>query len=300
MEDLVTIGIPVRNGGEQLRIALDSVLAQTHKNITVLISDNCSTDNTCEIADEYAARDSRVKLVRQPENLGIHGNFRYLLHAATSPYFMWACHDDRWSPTFIEKNLANLKTDPEAIGSVSRVILISPEGNRTIARGTGEYPGDGMERVKAFLEHPTEASRFYAVFDTKALQDSFPDDIDVFGYDYVIVALALLRGKILEVPEFLMERDQHDFMHYLRHFVAKRPTLFKRWFAHHDLAKVIRKKIPITPGSGLDGTLMRLEARQFAQYAVYRFPLLNGPAKLFSAGTRNAIDHGQMVLKLAD
>lgn len=300
MDDLVTIGIPVRNGGEQLRIALDSVLAQTHRNITVLISDNCSTDNTCEIAEEYAARDYRVKLVRQPVNLGICGNFRYLLHAATSPYFMWACHDDRWSPTFIEKNLANLKTDPEAIGSVSRVILINPEGKRSVARGTAALPGDGTARVKAFLDHPSEASRFYAVFQTKALQDSFPDDIDVFGYDYVILAMALMKGKILEVPEFLMERDQHDYMYYLRSFVAKRPTLFKRWFAHRDLAQVIRRKLDIQPGSVLDRTLTRLEARQVVQYGIYKFPFLRAPAKLLKVGNRRAIDHGPMTLTLAD
>ena len=81
-EPLVTIGMPVRNGVDQIRVAIDSLLAQTHRNLRLIISDNCSTDDTFEICNAYAREDSRVTVVRQPQNLGICGNFRFVLMQA--------------------------------------------------------------------------------------------------------------------------------------------------------------------------------------------------------------------------
>lgn len=274
MEPLVTIGMPVRNAGEQIREALDTLLAQTFKNFRLVISDNCSTDHTASICDEYAAKDARVRVVRQPENLGICGNFRFVLQAADTPYFMWACHDDQWAPTFIEANLDNLAAHADAIASISRVVLIFPNGERVHARGTSPLTGPPEDRLRRFLGHPSEASRFYSVFRTQELKDSFPDDIDVIGYDYVVLALNLLRGAHVETPEYLMEREAHDYLYYQKHFVSKQPRLVDRWFPAHPIVRKIREKIDMTLGGGLRRALIKLQVRQTLQYAAFRFPTL--------------------------
>ncbi len=93
----ISIGFPVYNGEKYMRDALDSLLAQTFGAFELIISDNASTDSTQAICQEYAARDPRIRYLRQTENLGAAGNFRFVLAEATAcEYFMWAGADDRW------------------------------------------------------------------------------------------------------------------------------------------------------------------------------------------------------------
>src|SRR5690349_19086459 len=111
----VSIGMPVFNAGRHLHEALDSLLAQTHSDFELIISDNGSADGTSEICDAYAAKDSRIRLFRQPENIGPARNFAFVLDEARSPFFMFAAHDDLWEPTFIERLLARLREEPHAV-----------------------------------------------------------------------------------------------------------------------------------------------------------------------------------------
>ncbi|MDO8776879.1 MAG: glycosyltransferase family 2 protein [Burkholderiaceae bacterium] len=89
----VTIFLPVYNGANFIRQAIDSVLAQTYTNWTFLIVDNCSTDNTAEICKPYLA-DARFKYVLNETNLGVHGNFHKALSLCDTPYFAYLSHDD--------------------------------------------------------------------------------------------------------------------------------------------------------------------------------------------------------------
>ena len=65
---LVSIGMPVYNGEEYISQAIDSLLAQTHTNFELIISDNASTDGTWEHCQQYAAKDTRIQLYRNEEN----------------------------------------------------------------------------------------------------------------------------------------------------------------------------------------------------------------------------------------
>lgn len=89
----VTIFLPVYNGANFIRQAIDSVLAQSYTNWTFLIVDNCSTDNTAEICKPYLA-DPRFKYVLNETNLGVHGNFHKALSLCDTTYFAYLSHDD--------------------------------------------------------------------------------------------------------------------------------------------------------------------------------------------------------------
>ncbi|NHI94823.1 MAG: glycosyltransferase [Candidatus Lokiarchaeota archaeon] len=107
--------MPVFNGEKHLKSALDSLLSQSYKNFTLIISDNGSTDNTEKICRTYAQKDSRIRYYKNNKNIGAPNNFQKLLNMATTPYFMWAAHDDLWEPTFILENLNCLKKNNKAI-----------------------------------------------------------------------------------------------------------------------------------------------------------------------------------------
>lgn len=97
----VSIGMPVYNGAQYIREALDSLLAQTFTDFELVISDNASSDATQVICEEFARRDSRIRYVRQSENKGAAANFRFVLDCAQADLFMWAAYDDLWAPNYL-------------------------------------------------------------------------------------------------------------------------------------------------------------------------------------------------------
>lgn len=112
-EKLVSIGIPTWNRSGLLRIALTSLLNQTHRNIEFIISDNASSDETQAMCMEFAAKDSRIRYIRQPRHMKRgYQNFIFVLRESKGDYFMWAGDDDWWAPTFVEETLLALtRTD---------------------------------------------------------------------------------------------------------------------------------------------------------------------------------------------
>jgi len=99
----VSIGIPTFNGGHVIGDAVASALSQSFRDIEVIVSDNASSDDTPDVLAALAARDSRLRIIRQPVNLGPSGNFKAVLAASRAPLFMWLADDDRIAPDWLER-----------------------------------------------------------------------------------------------------------------------------------------------------------------------------------------------------
>lgn len=110
----ITVSLPVYNGAEHLEGALKSLLAQTFRDFRILVSDNASTDATPEILARFAAQDSRIEVIRQPQNIGAANNFQFLLHKVETEWLIFACHDDEWSPNYLEVLYETALKNPQA------------------------------------------------------------------------------------------------------------------------------------------------------------------------------------------
>ena len=75
---LVTIAIPTYNRARLLARSILSAQQQTYKNIEIIVSDNNSSDDTQFLCNSLAAKDSRIRYVRQLHNIGGTGNFNWL------------------------------------------------------------------------------------------------------------------------------------------------------------------------------------------------------------------------------
>ena len=93
MKETVSIIIPVYNSEPYLSRCLDSVLAQTYPKIEVLLIDDGSTDNSYAICQQYAQRDSRMKVIHQ-QNQGAAAARNTGLDNATGEYIMFCDSDD--------------------------------------------------------------------------------------------------------------------------------------------------------------------------------------------------------------
>jgi hypothetical protein len=211
---LVSIGMPVFNGEAFLGEALDSLLAQDHENVELIISDNASTDRTSEICMDVAARDMRVRYHRNEENVGPIRNFNGLLHAASAEYFMWAAADDLWESTYVSALLAKLEEDPRAALSFSAFDNIDERGEhvRDYPR-LFELPSDRrIRRLLNYLEQPEhlgKANLIYGLTRRRALLSAISTKgwrRAVWGSDMLVVFHVLALGDLLLSDELLFHK----------------------------------------------------------------------------------------------
>src|SRR5947209_4731653 len=118
-EPLVSVVIPVYNGADYLRECIESVLAQTYRNWDCTIVDNCSTDSTPAIANEYAEKDRRVKVARNQRLLPIIENHNHTIRqiSAVSKYCKMLFADDWLYPSCIEQ-MVSLAEKHKPVGLV--------------------------------------------------------------------------------------------------------------------------------------------------------------------------------------
>jgi glycosyltransferase involved in cell wall biosynthesis len=116
----VSVIMPIYNAEDTIHTALDSVLSQTWTNLEVLVVDDCSTDATVPVVEDYVRRDSRVQLIRAKSNGGTYVARNLALRVATGAFV--TCHDaDDWShPEKIEKQVRHLLKNPLLIGNTSQ------------------------------------------------------------------------------------------------------------------------------------------------------------------------------------
>lgn len=103
---MISVCIPTYNGSEYLRACLDSVMAQTLADFEVLVVDDTSSDNSVAIAEEYAAADPRVRVVKNERNLGLVGNWNRCIELACGEWIKFVFQDDLIEPDCLEKMLA--------------------------------------------------------------------------------------------------------------------------------------------------------------------------------------------------
>lgn len=96
---LVSIIIPVYNVEKYLRECLDSVIRQTYKNVEILVIDDGSSDLSGKICDEYALRDTRIKVIHQ-ENSGLSGARNRGIDLSSGDYLIFLDSDD-----YLEKDI---------------------------------------------------------------------------------------------------------------------------------------------------------------------------------------------------
>jgi glycosyltransferase involved in cell wall biosynthesis len=123
----VSIGLPVFNGARYLASTLESLLAQTHENLEVVVVDNGSSDATADVAEAAAAKDPRIRLVRSPTNLGAIANFNRAIAETTGEFVMWAADHDLYRPTYVERCLEPLVGSPNVVLSYSAAHWIDQE-----------------------------------------------------------------------------------------------------------------------------------------------------------------------------
>src|SRR5437899_677493 len=265
----VSVGLPVYNGEQYLAEAVQSICEQTFADLELVISDNSSGDLTSEICRAMAVRDSRIRYVRQPRNIGAARTFDFVARAANGKLLKWTTANDPSDRTMLAKCVDVLRREGDAVLCYGRTCFIDGGGNEL-----GLYEHDlsfdqwrpserfiGLRNRMTVNNAQQGRIRLQARRQT-GLERSYPDG------DMVMMAELALYGTFRLLPDVLLYRrmekgaasrflsDQELRVFLDPNFARKG---FTAWRRHWDCCwSVLRAAIP----SGRSGS-MALRSRYF-------------------------------------
>jgi glycosyltransferase involved in cell wall biosynthesis len=206
----VSIGLPVYNGQQYLKIAIDSILNQTFQDFEIIISDNASTDLTEKICREYAESDSRVYYHRSPQNMGVIWNFNRVFELSRADLFRWATADDFIAPQLIEKCVEVLDAEPETVLCCGRTTIVDENGDIVSKhRDNMDFHFQrAKDRYRHFEENLGLCNAHYGLMRSSALRKTRLLG-NFLGSDEVFLGELTLYGKFHEIPYDLLFRRFH-------------------------------------------------------------------------------------------
>ena len=208
MDPLVSVLIPVYNKREYLPACLRAVLGQTYRRLEVVLAEDRSTDGSFAICEEYAARDGRVRLLRNERNLGAGQTRNAALRAAKGDWICFVDADDVPARDMIEKLLsAALRTDSDA--AVCGFSYVTPDGEELsrFSVPPEETVWEGPDCLGRLVQlYPVE-TRFDIALWNKLYRREAVEGVempDTCSEDYVFNARAFLNvRRAVHVPETL-------------------------------------------------------------------------------------------------
>jgi glycosyltransferase involved in cell wall biosynthesis len=186
MSPLVSILIPVYNRKNLVGETIDSAIKQTYKNIEIVIVDNCSSDGTWELLQEFAQKDSRIRIFQNPENIGPVRNWKRCIDEAKGEYAKLLFSDDLISENFIEETLKLFDINVAFV--LSGIKVFSKEKSYTL----DNFSGLKEITIQKYFENSLLFGKYHfpvspgcALFRTKDLIQSLEIDIaNPFGLDF--------------------------------------------------------------------------------------------------------------------
>ncbi|WP_051197347.1 glycosyltransferase [Butyrivibrio sp. XBB1001] len=201
IEKLISIVLPVFNGGEYLEESIDSVLNQTYINWELIIVNDCSTDNTGEIIEKYKEKDSRIRVIKNEHNMKLPASLNIGFAEAKGEYFTWTSHDNRYRKNALSLLKDTLEKHREAALVYSGMNYMDENGKSLRIIGNFEY--EELYRsniVGACFLYKRDFADIVGKYDT-----------DLFGaedWDYWI--RLSFKGNIIGIPEVLYDYRWHN------------------------------------------------------------------------------------------
>lgn len=198
---------------------LDCILLQTFGDFELIISDDCSSDNTEEICRSYAAKDRRIRYFRNEKNLGIPGNLNRAIQLATGLYIATLHDGDVYRPDLLERWKSALDIIPSSPFVFNDYDVIHPDGSRRIYRMCSEQSLPGFQIALHYFRTITSCVSAITMARSSAYASAGPFD-PAFGFlADVDMWLRLARDaeQVAYVPEPLITIAPREAHHPYRH-----------------------------------------------------------------------------------
>lgn len=207
----VSLALPVYNGEKYIDECIKSILSQTFEDFELVVSDNASTDGTYDILKRFADIDKRIRIIRQPVNVGAAQNFNLLFEETTAEIFKWCAYDDRIEPTFIQETYDALMREPDAVLCHSHTIVHDMDKQeKTLFIPKFTMPvDDSVARLRDVFLHGQRCYEVFGLIRRSAL-DKTGLIYNYRGGDNVLLYRLSLIGRFLIVPKGLFILGRHS------------------------------------------------------------------------------------------
>lgn len=202
---LISIAVATYNGEPYIESQIRSLLNQDYENLEIIISDDCSTDNTWEIIRSYSDNDTRVRLLTRDVRRGYLGNFYRVFQECQGEFISPCDQDDIWHQEKTRKLMNNIGAK-DLVYCNSR--LVDPEGNpigKTLSDKVNMITGNDPRN---FLFGTSVCG--HAMLFRRSLVSLLPR-ADFFPYiDWALAFLASNENGIEYLDEVLVDWRQHS------------------------------------------------------------------------------------------
>ena len=202
---LVSIALCVYNGERFLAEQLESIITQDYEYLEIIAVDDCSSDNSWELLQDYQKTDNRIKLYRNDHNLGYTKNFEKVVFLSTGRYFALADQDDVWVcdkiSTMIDAIGDNIMVyhDSDYIDEDGRQI-----GTQSVSSLLRVY--DGSSSIPLILANCVHGHA--TLFNIEIKKYIFPFD-GRFPHDWWLTYVAFNVGSVKFIDKVLVHYRQH-------------------------------------------------------------------------------------------
>lgn len=210
----MSICVPAYNGAHLIPRALDFCLRQTYSKIEVVVVDDASTDETAEVINAYAAKDSRVKYYKNEKNLGLMRNFLRAFELAKGDLVQYLGCDDWLDYGFVEEKVKTFEKYPDAAfvscGTTAHVENFQGGGYKLINRKSfraGIYTSDHV--FKNFYRDFGLIGNSSTVRKNDMLENLVINIPNNWGYEEFY-----RKGKVVDNIVYLNILSKYKFMYY--------------------------------------------------------------------------------------
>lgn len=216
-ENMLTVIIPNYNHAPYLKERIESVLNQLYQDFEVIILDDCSSDNSREIIEQYRNHPKVSHIVFNEVNSGsTFKQWQKGISLAKGEYIWIAESDDVAHPEFLKSIMVEMEKDNEIVLGFSAIQGIDSDGNKipgyTLSTYTHTTVMDGMEFIKKNMVFGCHILNASSVVFKKEIAYKIPKDymsLKTAG-DYLFWIEIASKGKVVKVPKKLDYFRQHE------------------------------------------------------------------------------------------
>lgn len=259
----ISVIIPVYNVEKYIEKCIRSVCGQTYKNLEIILVDDCSKDMSGEICDDYVKQDTRIKVIHQPENMGLAWTRNMGMAQATGEYYLFVDSDDRIEETLCEQAISALRNSEKNVDTAHwGYYCVDEEGKILTEVDPILYPKEKILQPEIFdkfinvLTVSLDDLRNWLLSSESYYQAIHSKKQMATVWRYLFSAKVIKDNNILFSPQVARGEDIVFMMHYLQKCKGI-VNLYGKYYYYLQRADSLMKK-----GSTVQKSISLIEAME--------------------------------------
>ncbi|MGN0728187.1 glycosyltransferase family 2 protein [Treponema sp.] len=207
----VSIALATYNGEKFIREQLDSILSQSIQDFELIACDDCSTDSTLQILNEYVEKDIRIKVFANEKNLGFKKNFEKAILLCSGDYIALSDQDDIWTEKHLQVLLENIgKNDLVGANAFLCDEKAKSTGIDLLSCSRIDFLPKTKDEWFFFLLHSNIFQGSACLFRKSLIQKALPIPENVKFHDYWLALVAAAGNGVCYKNDCILYYRQHE------------------------------------------------------------------------------------------